>query len=150
LTALPETDLGEAAALLVVPLFFLEAVGLLIVFWRSADASKDNFSDALVSSANTTSALALFPNAEIPTFKEGIRWTAMVPVALTSGLADRVRAKKKRMVGSWQLGLNRKHTRVTDGKGFGIRSGAGARREGQTGIFDGHPDCQFYVSLHIQ
>lgn len=85
---------AEAALLFVVALVVIALVllDLSMVVAAFAEASRDNFNDALVSSARSISAFARFPNADTPKFNAGIRCTATVPVAFTSGLADRVRA----------------------------------------------------------
>lgn len=85
---------AEATVLFVVTLVVMALVllDLSMVVAAFVEASRDNFNDALVSSARSTCALARFPKADTPKFNAGIRCTATVPVAFTSGLADRVRA----------------------------------------------------------
>jgi hypothetical protein len=93
-TDFAEVTVLEAAVLFVVALVVIALVllDLSMVVAAFAEASRDNFNDALVSSARSISAFARFPNADTPKFNAGIRCTATVPVAFTSGLADRVRA----------------------------------------------------------
>jgi hypothetical protein len=46
--------------------------------------------------------LALPPSAEIPRLSEGMRCAATVPVAFTSGVAERVRAGRSAMSAEMQ------------------------------------------------